>query len=59
MDNVEVAGKNLGLGKGDHSEELNENVQKNKGWEIMEWRLRVQSLKVHSQAKLLFGFDML
>lgn len=59
MDNVEVAEKNQGLGKGGHNEELNENIQKNKAWEIMEWRLLVQSLEVHSQAKLLFGFNML
>lgn len=29
MNNVEVPGKNLGLGKGCHSEELSENVQQN------------------------------
>lgn len=28
MNHVEVVEKNLGLGKGNHSEELNENVQK-------------------------------
>lgn len=40
IDNAEVAGKNVGLGKEGHREELSENVQKNedgKSWSVDFW----------------------